>query len=172
MFYIIETNYVGPNQDQHCDADLVRIQTEPGRTNSSHKERTEGWLGTTNDWAEYAHGEYDTIEEARAAVEEQFGPCREREIGTDPFNDDPDGCVVAVFKIGQYEQMSREATGDWIYEGLRAEVTADTTDEQIEQLIEKWEAECNSEGYTLDGRAEDMAREYRDERIAARDEDE
>lgn len=168
MFYIIETNYVGPNPDQHTDADEVRIQTEPGRTNSSHQERTEGWLGTTNDWAEYACGEYETEEAARAAVEERFGECRE--CASDPFSVDPDRSVVAVFKLGKHESMSYEWTADWIYSGLQSDVTADTTDEQLEALIKEWEGECNSEGYSLHPRALDMAREYRDERIAARDE--
>lgn len=171
MFYIIETNYVGPNKDQHVDADEVRIQTEPGRTNSSRQERTDGWLGTTNDWAEVAHGEYETEEEAREAIEERFGECRERAVGSDPVNDDPDGCVVAVFKIGKFEKMSREWTADWINPGLQSDVTADTTDEELEALIEEWEGECNGEGYTLDSRAIDMAREYRDELIALRDEE-
>ena len=170
MFYIIETNYVGPNSDQHADADEVRIQTEPGRTNSSHQERTEGWLGTTNDWAQYARGEYETEDAARAAIEELFGECRERAVGSDPVNDDPDGCVVAVFKVGKYEPMSREWTAGWITPGLQSDVTADTTDEQLEALIEEWEGACNGEGYTLDSRAIDMAREYRDELIASRDE--
>lgn len=170
MFYIIKIEYVGPNPDQNPDADEVRIQTEPGRTNSSHVERTEGWLGTTNDWAYFAHGEYETEETARAAIKELFGECREREFGTNPFKDDPDEPVVAVFKLGKYEPMSREWTGDWIYSGLQSDVTADTTDEQLESLIEEWESECNSQGYTLNGRAIDMAREYRDELIAKRDE--
>lgn len=165
MFYLIETNYVGPNQDQNADADAVRIQTKPGRTNSSHEERTEGWLGTTNDWAEYARGKYETEEAARAAIEDLFGECREVEL--EACIDDG---VVAAFRLGKFEPMNREATENWIYSGLKCDVTADTTDEQLETLIEEWEAQCNSEGYTLDGSAIDMAREYRDERIAKRDE--
>jgi hypothetical protein len=35
----------------------------------SREIRTSGWLGTTNDWAKYAHGEFNTIEEAREARE-------------------------------------------------------------------------------------------------------
>lgn len=165
MFYLIETNYAGPSPDQNADADEVRIQTEPGRTNLSHEERTEGWLGTTNDWAAYARGEYETEQAARAAIEDLYGECREVEL--EAYMDDG---VVAVFKLGKYEPMNREATGNWIYSGLECDVTADTTDEQLEALIEEYEAQCNSEGCTLDGSAIDMAREYRDERIAERDE--
>lgn len=131
MFYLIETNYVGPNQDQNADADAVRIQTKPGRTNSSHEERTEGWLGTTNDWAEYARGKYETEEAARAAIEDLFGECREVEL--EACIDDG---VVAAFRLGKFEPMNREATENWIYSGLKCDVTADTTDEQLETLIE------------------------------------
>lgn len=165
MYYIIERDYVGPNPDQHADDHTVLIQNVPGRTNSSHEERTEGWLGTTNDWAEYARGEYETIEEARKAIEARFGPCRE----TPPVweNDDT---AVELYRVGQYEPMCRETTADWIYSGLQSDVTADTTDEQLEALIDEWESACNDEGYTLDSRAIDMARAYRDERNAERDE--
>jgi hypothetical protein len=167
MFYIIERKYVGPNQTdaQYCDAHTVLIQSVPGRTNSSHEERTEGWLGTTNEWAEHAHGEYETLEAARAAVEEKFGKCRESDLTWE----DPD-TAVELYRVGEYEPMSREATGDWIYGGLRADVTAKTTDEQLEELIAEYEAAANDEGCTLDSDAIDMAREYRDERIAERDE--
>lgn len=165
-FYVIEREYVGPNQDQHCDDHTVVIQNVPGRTNSSHEERTEGWLGTTNDWAVHAHGEYETIEAARAAIAEKFGKCRE----TPPVWEDDDTCIE-TYLVGEFAQMSREETGDWIYSGLKSEVTADTTNEQIDALIKEWEGECNSEGYTLDSRADDMARAYRDELIAERDED-
>ena len=38
MYYIIETNYVGPNrtQDQYVDVDTIVISTSPAMTNLSH----------------------------------------------------------------------------------------------------------------------------------------
>lgn len=85
MYYLIENKYVGPNQrqDQYIDLDTIEISTSPAITNSSHEERIEGWCGTTNDWAVYAHGEYGTIEEARAAITDKFGDVRDC---------DPNGC--------------------------------------------------------------------------------
>ena len=74
-YYIIETAYVGPNQDERADAATIEIRTSPACANEGYKERPEGWCGTTegwcgvvNDWAIYAHGEYATIEEALAEV--------------------------------------------------------------------------------------------------------
>ena len=40
-------------------ADALRVSRTPGETNSSHEERTEGWLGQTNNWSETALGEFD-----------------------------------------------------------------------------------------------------------------
>jgi hypothetical protein len=68
-YYIVSENYVGPNVDQNLNSHCVRITTTPPRTNMSREIRTSGWLGTTNDWAKYAHGEFNTIEEAREARE-------------------------------------------------------------------------------------------------------
>ena len=58
-YYIIENDYVGPNRAGHeLTTPAYTIQTTPGRTNMSHEERINGWLGTTNDWHVAAHGEY------------------------------------------------------------------------------------------------------------------
>jgi hypothetical protein len=155
MYYIIETNYVGPNQtqDQYVDVDKIEISTSPAITNSSHEERTEGWCGTTNDWAVYAHGEYATIEEARAAIAEKFG---------DSFESD-DEDVVETYKPGKFAPMNSQATADWAYEGIRSDIDADTTDERIAELVTEYEAEANSNGYTLDSDLEDFMRERRQE---------
>src|SRR5256885_2081753 len=79
MYYVIESKYVGPNQDQsqYCDVDTIGIFTAPGKTNSSREVRLEGWLGTTNDWSEYAHGEYESVEAAEAAIREKWGHTRD-----------------------------------------------------------------------------------------------
>lgn len=97
MYYIIETIYVGPNQnqDEYVDADRIEISTSPATANMSHEKRTEGWCGTTNDWSVYAHGEYATIEEARAAITEKFGEVRESD-GDSFESDDED--VVETYK--------------------------------------------------------------------------
>jgi len=168
-YYVIETEYVGPNQDddRYCDADRVVIQIVPGITNSSHEPRIEGWLGTTNDWSATAHGAYGNIEAARAAITERFGPCRE--VESDEYNDT---IVVEAYKIGRFEQLGRESTCNWIYEGMRIDIDADTTDARLAELLAEYEGAANAEGYTLDERAaEKSMREYRDKLRAERDDD-
>lgn len=173
MYYVIESKYVGPNQDQaqYCDVDTIGIYTTPGKTNMSREVKLEGWLGTTNDWSEYAHGEYETVEAAEAAIRAKWEHVRDTTPGGDSFlsvAQYPDDECVALFKPGQYDQMSSEATGDWCYEGLQTDITADTTDARIAELAKEYEAAANSEGYTLDSNItrfmENRRQELRDER--------
>jgi len=147
MYYIIERDYVGPNQDQdqYADSHYVLIQSEPGRTNSSNEPRIAGWLGTTNDWCESAHGEYETLEEAREAIATEFGEVRE----ASPTFEDPD-TIVAIYKVGRYEPMSSQETAEWAYDGVQSDVDAETTDERIAELLAEYEASANDQGYTLD----------------------
>lgn len=168
MYYIIETNYIGPNQDQdrYVDADTIEIRTSPAVTNSSHEERTEGWCGSSSNWAVYAHGEYATIEEARAAITENFGEVRDSDANGDSFKSD-DERVVETYKLGKYAPMSRDATEDWAYEGIQSDIEANTTDERIAELVAEYEAEANNDGYTLHsdlaGFMQERRQELRDE---------
>ena len=158
MYYIIENNYVGPNrnQDNYVDADTIAISTSQAITNSSQEARTEGWCGTTNDWAVYAHGEYATIEEARAAMIKKFGAVRDADDDDDRFEYDDESGVVEIYKPGKYAPMSRQATEDWVYEGIRLDITTDTSDEHIAELVDEYEAAANSDGYTLDNDLEEF----------------
>lgn len=161
MYYLVERNYVGPNpyDTQFVDADELYITTVPARTNSSKEIRTEGWCGTTNDWAVYAHGEYETIEKAREAIAEKFGETRIQEQGE---YDEPEN-VFERYKLGKYVPMSREETADWAHDGIQADITADTTDEEIDVLVSEYEANAREQGYTLDSDLEDFMKERRQE---------
>jgi hypothetical protein len=163
MFYVIENKYTGPNQDQdqYADVDTIVISTTPAVTNSSNEERTDGWCGTTNDWAVYAHGEYETIEAARAAIAEQFGDVRDRDANWDEF-ESMDDDVVEVFKPGKYEPMCKEAVADWSYETAKEEITAETTDEEIAGMVDEYESEANSNGSSCAEHIEDVLIEFRD----------
>lgn len=157
MFYIVETKYTGPNPDQHLDQDVVEIQTVPARTNSSGEIKTQGWCGTTNDWCVNAHGEYTTLEEAEAAVQEIFGDVR-------PYEDEEaDDSVVKAYKPGLYVPMSAENTGDWCYEAIQEKVKLGMTPEQVDSLIAELEEAANEEGYTLSAALSDMIAERLDD---------
>ncbi len=159
MYYIIETKYVGPNQaqDKYVDVDRIEISISPAITNSSHEERTEGWCGTTNDLAVFAHGEYATIEKARAAITEKFGEVRDGDI----FELDDD--IVEIYKPGKYAPMSSQTTADWSYDGIQSDIEANTTDERIAELVAEYEADANSNGYTLHSDLEGFMQKRRQE---------
>lgn len=166
MYYIIETNYVGPNQyqDNYTNQDIITITTSPAINNGNREEQTAGWCGTTNNWAVYAHGEYPTIEEARDAMIEILGDVRGCDANGRHYEAAPiDDHIVEVYRPGKYETMSLDASKDWAWEGISADITADTTDERIAELARGYEIEANSQGCTLDPRLDSYMRDYRQE---------
>lgn len=169
MFYIIETVYTGPNQtqDQFVDADTIEIGTEPARGNCSGEIILNGWCGTTNDWAVYAHGEYETVEEAEDAVKRIFGPVHEEDANGDAF-ENRDESVVKVFKQGEYEPMSKEAAGNWLAAAIYEDIDATTSDDRIQELVEEYEGLANDEGYTIDsGDLQDLLEKRRQDLFEA-----
>ncbi|MGK8233930.1 hypothetical protein ACLGGT_07080 [Roseovarius sp. MS2] len=140
MYYVIETNYIGPNQtqDKYVDADKIQISTsQPTISNRSQE-----------DWAIFAHGEYATVEEARAYIVEEFGDVRKCNPYDESFSSH-DEAIVELYKPGNYTLMSIEATSNWVDSAIQFDINADTTDERIDELVAKYEADVNSEGYTL-----------------------
>lgn len=139
MFYVIETQYVGPHSREaaYVDASTIEISTTPAVKNSSREACVDGWCGTTGDWSVYAHGAYATLEEAKNAIAEKFGAVRE--------TDD-----VAVYKLGKYIPISAEDSVSYAWDGISADVRADTTDEEIDALLMSYEAIANEAGVTLD----------------------
>ena len=73
-YYLIQVRNVGIHSPKYPVDTSYYIQVHPGATNQSGEPRTEGWLGTTNDIAEYACGEFGTLDAARAAIPTEFVP--------------------------------------------------------------------------------------------------
>jgi len=74
--YLITTAWTGPAPNPPDPSQYgveYTVLAEPGRTNQSGEPRVTGWLGTTNDWYEYAHGEFESVEAAREYAEEHAG---------------------------------------------------------------------------------------------------
>lgn len=165
MYYVIEIEYVGPNRDQakYVDSRTVEIRDEPALYNMSQEPCLKGWCGTTDDWAMYAYGEYDTLKEAQACARHNFGHLR----SFDYEGDNPH--VVEVYKPGKYVPMSKEQTEDWVWEAAHADIDADTTDKQISKLVEKYEEQANEEGYRLHDALADMLKEHRQDKQEALD---
>ena len=69
-YYIISTEDVGPNAKPNNKK--IEIRTEPGTTNQGGEIKLSGWLGTTNDYAKYAYGEYNSLKEACSFIAKEY----------------------------------------------------------------------------------------------------
>lgn len=153
MFYIIESEYVGPNPEEVVGEDQIFITTAPAAVNTNHEPCISGWCGTTNDISTIARGEYGTREEAENAMSAIFGAVRPSDIDRQPclaIGSDGDAAdhIVAVYRPGPCRPLSRSATEDWVSTALD-QIQADTTDERLEELEEELEAEANDQGMML-----------------------
>ena len=100
MLFLIENKYVGPKKDDsYNDLDTIEISTTPALTNLTDEPRIQGWCGTTLGWDLNAHGQYFTLEEARAAIKDIFGEVRSTDTQGNPFVSDDDS-VIEVYKPG------------------------------------------------------------------------
>lgn len=154
-YYVIEVNYVGPND--LFDPDHIGIYTMPVVGNLSGEPVIEGWAGTTGDWARYGRGAFDSLEEARARIEELYPDRREEESGS------PE--CLEVYRLGELAEMTRALTADWLSD---AKLTGKETDEDLAEIIDIAEANVNDAGMTLHPDALEMLAAERDR---ARDED-
>lgn len=167
-FYVIEQSYEGPNPDQHLDDHTFRIQTRPGLGNMSHEPILHGWMGTTNDWCEIAHGVFDTLGEAKAEIERlTCNSYREVDLETDCYED-----ILYRVRVGRLEPWSAAASHDWCYESMCDQIEATTTDDEILNWSEECATDAEAEGFLLDMDAiARMATIYRDEKAAKRAEE-
>lgn len=151
MFYLIVSEYVGPNKLDSTgaiigDSAVASITTECGRTNMSREKRSNGWLGTTNDNSVTAHGEFDTIDEARGAA---------ATLGyTQPYEPDENEYDSAVVEQWVSESAARDQwdAGNWFLNGLGSAgtcaaygITADTTDDELAAAADVAETEAIDE---------------------------
>jgi len=188
MFYIIEYEYVGPFDEYHADRDLIEILTAPVRKNYLRRcwgllheddeggdEIIEGSCGAMNDVAAYAHGEFPSIESARKFISEYFDGMREVAIeehrdvafSCDVYDKDDEPVLIEAYRPGLFKPISREATlvavGEWMID----DVSAETTDNQIDDLVNSYQANFKSAMESVNAvyvRA--LIVEYRDDLIA------
>lgn len=171
-YYITSSEYVGPNTGARLNSKRYFITKIAPRTNMSHEIRTDGWLGTTNDIAEYAYGEFDTLEAATAALDEITGDdFREPEGDIDPLGLDADGNEIEVLacRIARsLEQWGAQASKDWCHAAMLEDVTASTTDDEIDAMVAELDADLGREmnAALSTGAVEKMYQTRRDELVA------
>lgn len=143
MYYLIASEWTGPrpNPFDPSKAGVVyTLQDTPGRTNQSREERVEGWLGTTNDWYEYAHGAYETVEEARDAAARLAGGVVYDAASEDCEHDAAEGIVARWYDADRRAEYWEAA--EWLYDvrhELRARLLAGET---VDDLAAELEADA------------------------------
>lgn len=153
-YYVTSGEDIGPSDAQEK---IYYISTAAPRTNLGGTIVTAGWLGTTDDVAAYAHGAYDTLEEARRHIFSELADIGYREADDVMIYGD----LVEAYLAHALPAASAEGTIEYSYEAIREDVTATSTDDDIEDLIHALCAEA--EGARLDrGALRDAIWEYRD----------
>lgn len=139
-------------QDMGPTDDYYVIQTTPGRTNMSHEERVEGWLGQTNDWSAYAEGEFDSIEAAAADIDLDIYERRHDDaaLGDWPGGDN----IVAVYR----DKRAVWSVDDWLIDPIKPERDG-FTGMTPEQIAEALEGEAAEQDIVLTGDVAERVRE-------------
>ena len=144
MYYVVRTEYVGLNADdaRHEDSTTIEIRTTPALGNMDRQPVYYGWAGTTSDWAVHAYGVYATLDAARAALLQEFGPARLDEC------EHADPSVVEVHRPGELAPMSAESSAEFARAGGDWPITARTEDQALD-YIDDAEGEAAAEGMQL-----------------------
>lgn len=138
-FYVIQHSYIGPADDaEEILQETWQISAEPGRTNRSSEPKVTGWLGSSGDWSLDAHGEFATLDDARAYVTKRVGRLVPMENDEMDLDEDVVECYRAhletiVVPVGTW-------WGDRDADSFG--VTAKTTDERIAEIAEEEMAEA------------------------------
>jgi hypothetical protein len=159
-YYLVEANYVGPNKkdsdgNRYPHGELF-IQTCPGTTNMSHEERVTGWLGTTNDISQTAHGEFNALEDARAAAD-ALGYTEADDVGCD----DPD---VIEMRLSEQDALEQWEAEEWLEPASASDlhIAAGTTDERLADIADDLQADALADGRHVHDLCERLT-EIRDE---------
>jgi len=157
-YYIVVSTYVGPNRnDSNFNSNLnpedgeLRIQTVPGRKNMSLEVCTTGWLGCTNDNDSYAHGEFESIEDAQRASS-RLGYT---EVVDTPYEYLMDGEIVET-RRSKRGTMDHWQADDWLRNGMSTaeiaeslQLTKDATEDDIVNASYDIEKEALSQNIVL-----------------------
>ena len=164
--WIESTTYIGSNSMSNGDEngkhpifdEIIEIVFEIPRTNSSHEERSEGWLGSNNDYNSYAHGGFASVESAKSYIIEYMGGrlIDNMELLRNEYpHEDENMEIYTTAKFNDFYFVS-----DW-FEANKPNVK-NLTDEQIGELVGREEASANKEGIGLLGDIEEYLIELRD----------
>jgi len=167
MCWVVSTTNIGPNLMTNGDEngkhpifdETIEIVSEIPKTNLSHEERDEGWLGSTNDYSSDAHGGFASVESARTYIVEYMGGrlIEDMDLLREEYSPE-DYENMEIYTTAEFDTYYSVA--DW-FDTDRPAVEG-LTDEEIEKLAEKEELSANKEGIGLLGDIEEYLIELRD----------
>jgi hypothetical protein len=152
-YFVVEREYVGynANEDKYLNTHCAWVQTNAPWTNRSNEVLYQGWLGTTNDWCWRAHGKFPTLEQAKEALQHLFPQWRYAMDEECRFDlvltlsmELVDGDHNIVF-CGKYPTMHRSGTEDMLQKVLRDKVKPDSSDLELELLVDLVRVELEAE---------------------------
>lgn len=160
--WIVSTSNIGPNRMSVGDEngknpifdEVITIVSEIPTTNMSREERDDGWLGSSNEYSSYAHGGFASVEATRTYIKEYMGGKLIPEYLLDGYDEDREQYTTAKFDHDKYY-----FTADWFVDEPNVE---GLSDEELEGLAEKLEAEANSDGYCILDDIVEYLKELRD----------
>lgn len=139
MFYIVEKEFVGRIESWEDYPHTVLITDIICKDFEGH-EIINGSVSEICGWAVRTYGEYETIESAKLALLEKFQNSENfEEIKTD---------YVLEYRIN-LQSLDKNATKDWLEDGMMQFLNKKTTEEEIKRLIEEFEEEASSQGLRL-----------------------
>lgn len=165
MFYLTYVRYIGQNQDENIDAHRIAIRSSPAISSETREPVVSGWCYAEGDWSIVAHGEYNSIEGARAGMVSVFGPTRDVDQDGKLFEINPDMNEVEVYKQGQFVPMQWLQMEKYL-EGFFPRDIQDCSNSDVIELARNYEINANKSGYTLGKYSIEYVREVRDMALA------
>ena len=149
--------------------DHIVISTAPAWSTRDGDICTQGWCGSTDHEAVMAHGEYETVADALAAIRKIWREVRDvtNAVGDDAPPDYGDE-VIAIYKPGRYPRLSPRASVDLARPSIEADISAKTYDWDIDALVDACEAKALANKRILDRKAVRTAMLRRRDLLATR----
>lgn len=155
-FFVVEMSYIDYDNltDENIDAGRVFITTIPTKKLFSSHYVVDGPCGENREWSVYAHGVYQTLEEAREAVYKiTFGKFRPAGSDHSRYEKRVKG-IVEAYKFGEFEPLTISSSIAWLGDRLYRDVNSYTSVAEVRELMRRYEKEANEEGKELSHRLE------------------
>lgn len=138
-YYVIEIYHKVPGD--LGGVDTIGIYKRPA-CGKDGRDVIDGWAGALGDWTTCRRGAYDTIDGARAKIDELHPERRRLEEYDDYW-----GIIVELYRPGKYAQLTLGETSGRMLGARR--LTGNETDGQLREILEAAEARANADGCTL-----------------------